>query len=1288
MKKTLLAFLCLSLAHISFGQMVFDTIPNGVGTVDLLKNHFLDDNMILVGANYYGIWGDVRTFRNGGDVVGLDSGIFLCTGNPDEVLQHPDTMLSADREDWELMDLIQDIKDLHPGEDAQILELFFIPVGDSVSFDFVLASEHFEGLECLVHLISEDQSPQVRHLNVSHVPGKPDVAVNSNTVNAAVDLQEESGCLAQDPDWRANSAYYQGSHPELAFNGFTKVISTTPIEVVPYQRYTLLISLSEGEDADHDSGLFLGGGSFGSMIDWPVQYEIVNTFFEFCDTLRVGELTITEEGAYFTRITPPYSPVDSFLRFQAYRPAETVNMTHEICSGDTLQIADNLVSRPMTIEEVGIGDEGCDSITIHKVIWETEEKDSLFYGYELCLGDTLFLPDTFLTNTDIIKINTGDGFCDTAIFYFAQFREMARKEEYIYACPGDTVSLLGEMITESSVLVDTLRSAEACDTLIFYHVQFASLDIQLNTEEENLYFCEDEVISLTYGTDFYGTTSDRYETQSFEPFEPIRDEFPGRVRSTLKVKGYGERSVRDLGGLAEICITLEHSWYHDLNIEVTAPNGNSVQLLDQNFILEEYLLGEPFDLGRSVPIPELEAPGIGYQYCWRMDASTTMGDLVELLEEGQTIPAGAYLPDDNFSRLNGSMANGNWKLFIEDIWGTDNGTVFDWGIRFAKSPLEGIVDQGWKTLPPGLAGDSLSITGQLGVGRHDLRYFLETEDGCTKEAVLPIQVIPSGAVPPQIDTVLCEPGFLFDRWIATSGSYQLTIGPPAYCDSGVTRLRVTIRDSIQADLSVAGDLDTYTFTVGNLLDEQVLIDFGDGQRSTERTTTHVYTQSGSYQPSVTIYGPCDTTTFQFQPVTVPARYQTTGYIETGPWSDDIDGISGVQVSANTAELAYPDQLTGEDGSYRFMNFWANSSFDLQPFKNDDPVNGLDIADLIRLSRHLNGSTTFSFPAQILAADLDCDTMITNQDLLELRRFLLEPGQVFPDSCASWIFWPQNYVLEEASTPFDHPVAIAIDSIQADTSGLDFYGVKRGDIGGNASAARGSSPPDSLFLRLKNGFVAADDTLRLDFRVENFEELVGFQVELAYDTAALAFEEVVYGEVPNLNSEHFGLSKVEEGIIRVVWLDILGNAHSLDDGTLAFGLAFHAKTDIEDRMNHLAIGSRDLSAVSFNAELVEGPVALKIDLITDLETSQVLPFELLQNRPNPFKESTLVSFSLPKACQASLTILNLAGQQVFQIDKQYSVGQHTEEIHLDVPGIYYYVLTTPWGRLSHRMVLTQ
>lgn len=1288
MKKTLLAFLCCFSVQLVFAQIRLDSIPSGTGVSELLENHFLADNMILVGDNFYGNWSNIRIFSNGQSTIGLDSGIFLSTGDSDEALQHPDSLMNSDLPEGAINSIIQLINGLHEGEDSQIFELYFVPVGDSVSFDFVLASEHYEALECMedydrleVQLISVDVDPQVRNLNLSHVPGKPNIPVNSNTVNRGFGIDGEIGCVSQDSDWEANSQYYHGSHPDLAFNGFTKVISTTPVEVIPYQQYRLIISLSEGDGPSYDSGLFLGKGSFTSFIDWPVQYEIIRTFFEFCDTLRVGNLEITEEGAYFARITEPYSPIDTFYQLQAYKIREEVTIDYGICPGDTLIISGNIVTAPANIEEFGTSYEGCDSITHHIVKWSRSSVDSIYYQHRLCIGDTLFILDTFLIETTVYQVNTNGGLCDTAYFYIAEFGEMVERVETIFACPGDTLELLGKTVTETTLLADTLISETACDTLLVHKVVFQELEFSV----EDLTFCFGDTIEMRYGEQFEVIDLARVDSANIDPHLVLRDGPGVEIESPISIKGFGATTqVMDLEGVAEICLTLEHSWLYDLEIFVTAPNGSQVVLQNQRFITRVHYLGEPID---GEP-PGLEIPGVGYQYCWTMEASRTMTELSDMEPHRRTIPAGNYLPHGGFQAFSASLVDGIWKLTIQDLWGEDNGFLFDWHIRFSNTPTDSITRQGWFTSNDNLLQDSVSLVGALPVGDYPFDYFVETAGECYLDTTLNLQIRDRPDLPVRIDTFLCEPGFVFDQWIDSSGSYKLNFGPPIYCESATTELIVRVRDSISAQLSLVGSQDTYTFTVTDLEGEQVLIDFGDGQSSTEQMPTYTYVEAGSYQPSATISNGCDTITLLFPIVTVPDRYSATGYIVTGPWSGNIEGISEVEVLAKSAENTYPDKSTNENGEYIFYDLWINSSFNLQPSKNDDPLNGLDIADLIRLSRHLNGSYLFTYPEQTLAADLDCDAMITNQDILELRSFLLEPGKEFPDSCASWMFWPQNYPLEDVSSPFDHPVDISIDSIQADTAGLNFYGVKRGDIGGNATAARGGAPPDSLFLRLKNGYVPKGEQVRLDFRVENFDKLVGFQAELRYDTTALDFEGLMLGEVPGLAEEHFGLSKVQEGIIRVVWLDILGNNYSLADGTLAFGLHFVAKQEIIDRSEHIAIDFREFNAASFNAELVEGPVALKIDFLTGLRESDQQPFRLLQNQPNPFSKTTIIPFYLPKACQARLTILNLAGQVVLQEEGQYGAGDHREEIHLDAPGIYYYVLTTPWGRLSKRMVLTR
>lgn len=521
-----------------------------------------------------------------------------------------------------------------------------------------------------------------------------------------------------------------------------------------------------------------------------------------------------------------------------------------------------------------------------------------------------------------------------------------------------------------------------------------------------------------------------------------------------------------------------------------------------------------------------------------------------------------------------------------------------------------------------------------------------------------------------------------------AGVYNVTITATSTsngtaCQDTARVIIGNIGDLPELNFTYTGDELTYSFTGSVQNADSFYWDFGDSTTSTDLNPIHLYQEPGTYLVCLIAENGCNTTQ-ECQAVQTPNWYNISGKVETSPRLTAVLPIAAAAVDLTPVE-AQRQASSNMDGEYQFIEVFEGLSYEVRPEKEEGVLNGLDVADVIRLSQYLSGSRTLVLPDQLLAGDLDCDEVVDMQDVLALQSLLLGEQSQLDNGCSNWIFWPQAHDFANPDTPFGHPTSIPFENLSGDILDADFYGLKRGDLGGNADAARGGAPPDSLFLRLKNGFVATSDTLRLDFRVENFEELVGFQVELKYDTAALEFQEVVYGEVPGLSSEHVGLSKVEEGIIRVVWLDILGNAHSLEDGTLAFGLLFKAKMDIEDRMNHIAIDSRDLSAVAFNADLVEGPVALKVDLLTGLETSNSLSFALLQNRPNPFNEKTLIPFELPKSSLASLRIYNQLGQLVWEKTARYPEGRSTEEVALPAPGLYYYQLETPWGRATRKML---
>ena len=98
-----------------------------------------------------------------------------------------------------------------------------------------------------------------------------------------------------------------------------------------------------------------------------------------------------------------------------------------------------------------------------------------------------------------------------------------------------------------------------------------------------------------------------------------------------------------------------------------------------------------------------------------------------------------------------------------------------------------------------------------------------------------------------------------------------------------------------------------------------------------------------------------------------------------------------------------------------------------------------------------------------------------------------------------------------------------------------------------------------------------------------------------------------------------------------------------------------------------------------------------ELITAVEGSSEVPttFALEQNYPNPFNPTTVVSCRVPVACNVTLVVYNLLGQEVaVLVDKQKPAGRY--EFKFDgtgvASGVYVYRLTAGEDVATRKMVL--
>lgn len=97
---------------------------------------------------------------------------------------------------------------------------------------------------------------------------------------------------------------------------------------------------------------------------------------------------------------------------------------------------------------------------------------------------------------------------------------------------------------------------------------------------------------------------------------------------------------------------------------------------------------------------------------------------------------------------------------------------------------------------------------------------------------------------------------------------------------------------------------------------------------------------------------------------------------------------------------------------------------------------------------------------------------------------------------------------------------------------------------------------------------------------------------------------------------------------------------------------------------------------------------KIVDVKDLESHSGI--QLAQNKPNPFQERTTISFTLPHAAAANLTVYNLLGTPIYTlVDEQLSAGKHSSSMDAtNLPdGIYFYSLTTNGQRFTKSMIIS-
>lgn len=388
-------------------------------------------------------------------------------------------------------------------------------------------------------------------------------------------------------------------------------------------------------------------------------------------------------------------------------------------------------------------------------------------------------------------------------------------------------------------------------------------------------------------------------------------------------------------------------------------------------------------------------------------------------------------------------------------------------------------------------------------------------------------------------------------------------------------------------------------------------------------------------------------------------------------NSDSEGILNIEVQLmNMDEQDSDMEMTAEAGTYAFDEVQFYDEYAVEPYKNDDPTNGVSTLDLVMVQRHILGLDEFDSPYKLIAADVNGSAKITSADLLLMRKVILGIESDFGDN-TSWRFIPTTHEIEDPSNPFDFPEKVYLGDLYVSNENIDFTAIKTGDVNGNASAnlkSEGNSETRSApkTLLLEDRAITSGERLSVPVKANDLNDVLGIQ---------MAFELGSDVRFSGITANRLDISEhnvsVENNTVLLSWNTT--EALSLNAEEVLFTLELEGLSD-GDLASNISISNKRLDAEAYDSALQTSNIDLEI-AARSMETE--VATVLHQNVPNPFKGMTTIGFDLKEAGMATLAIFDISGKELYRISNEFSKGKNaitidTESINAG-SGILYYTL---------------
>lgn len=440
------------------GQINIDT---SYTPQQLVQNFLIGQGVTAFNVSYTGAPEAIGYFDNGGTTnLGLDSVIVLSTG---DVTLIPFNSSGSAGKDLGLSGnpLLQSLIPSFTTYDAVLIEFDFIPVSDTIEFQYVFGSDEYP------EFVNSSYNDVFGFFITSGI--NPNTGSTYNSKNIAIIPGTNTPVSIDNVNPSTNSQYYINNNNgvNIEYDGFTTKL-TAKARVIPCTKYHIVIGIADAGDHIYDSGVFLDAYSFTSnAITTKKTYSNTNVdsvAIEGCNNATITfKLQQTKNTA--TNIPLNYSgSAQQGVDYQNLPNSVTIPAGQDSISITVIPIQDN-ISEPMESIDI-IYPVNCTNDTTHAYI---KDKDSLKtettpdtilcssgsgtlevkgkggispYQYNWSTGDTTSKTNINPSTSTIYTVSTTDMCNDTIVdSILVQVSNPVIQSSHDSICRGDTAVL-------------------------------------------------------------------------------------------------------------------------------------------------------------------------------------------------------------------------------------------------------------------------------------------------------------------------------------------------------------------------------------------------------------------------------------------------------------------------------------------------------------------------------------------------------------------------------------------------------------------------------------------------------------------------------------------------------------------------------------------------------------------------------------------------------------------------------------------------------------------------------